>query len=111
MIEKSEYCEICHESGTDDDCQTCEYRMPELMPVNIKAYTIWSKCYTQLKYAAFGSGMGAVVSIPTGLDYNAVKLVADLLDIELSPGDFLKIQVLEKMEIKHRGEILKSGSN
>ena len=55
--------------------------------------------------------MGAVVSIPTGLDYNAVKLVADLLDIELSPGDFLKIQVLEKMEIKHRGEILNSGSN
>ena len=85
--------------------------MPELMPVNVKAYTIWSKCYTQLKYAAFGNGMGAVVSIPTGLDYNAVKLVADLLDIEMAPGDFLKIQVLEKMEIKHRGEILNSGSN
>lgn len=52
--------------------------------------------------------MGGSVPLPMGLDYNAVKVVADMLDIEPSPGDFAKIQKLERYELNRMREMIKN---
>lgn len=81
--------------------------MPELSPLNVVAYTLWAHCYTQWRYSSAG-GMGGSVPLPMGLDYNAVKVVADMLDIEPSPGDFAKIQKLERYELNRMREMIKN---
>lgn len=93
-MNKASYCQTCKDLGKDDDCETCDYHMPELSPLNMVAYTLWARCYTQWRYGSVG-GMGGSAPVPMGLDYNAVAVAADMLDIEPSPGDFHKIQCLE----------------
>lgn len=109
-MNKASYCQTCHDLGKDDDCETCDYRMPEIAPLNMKAYTVWSRSYTQWRYGSIG-GMGGAAPVPMGLDYNAVFAVARMLDIELSPGDFIKIQKLERFELNRMREMVKDGGN
>ena len=55
--------------------------------------------------------MGSAAPVPMGLDYNAVAVAARMLDIEPSPGDFIKIQCLERYELKRMREMIKDGGH
>lgn len=55
--------------------------------------------------------MAGSISVPAGLDYNAVKIVTEQLDIDLSPGDFQKIQLLERLELERIKRSVENGYN
>jgi hypothetical protein len=57
---------------------------------NMDAWNLWQASITQWRV----SGMGVV-----GLDYVALKIVADTMGIELIPILLRKIQVLERVEL------------
>lgn len=49
--------------------------------------------------------------MPMGLDYSAVKVAAEMLDIDPSPGDFAKIQKLERFELNRMREMMRNGEH
>lgn len=61
--------------------------MPDLMPENIDAMELWDDVNTQWR----AGGMGIV-----GLDYGELRRRAKELDIDLSPGMWRKIKMLER---------------
>lgn len=107
--EKADYCTMCRDLGKDDHCQTCEDRQPELWLENEEAFALWVNVQTQWRYSSFGPGMGGSVPIICGLDYTAVRVVADTMDIEFSPGLLHKIQALEQLELERMRESLADG--
>ena len=44
-------------------------------------------------------GMGAIGSMPMGLDYNVLPIVAKTLNIDVTPATLYKIQALEFFEV------------
>lgn len=84
--------------------------MPALSPLNVVAYTLWAHVYTQWRYGSVG-GMGGSVPMPMGLDYSAVKVAAEMLDIDPSPGDFAKIQKLERFELNRMRGMMRNGEH
>ncbi|MHC1758325.1 MAG: DUF1799 domain-containing protein [Negativicutes bacterium] len=61
------------------------------MPGNYAVWDLWRKTYTQWR----ATEMGVV-----GLDYGAVKIVADACGYELTATLLKKIQILEQSELE-----------
>lgn len=57
------------------------------LPVSLRgAYRLWQSCLSQLR---------VIGETPIGLDYNAVSLVAKLIDVDLDEYTFEGLQVAE----------------
>lgn len=93
-------CRDLHEQeGTKPPCKGCERHKPCLQIGNREAWALWSRCQTQIKYA----GMTGVC---VGIDYIAMKLIAETLGIEFTEKLLNKIQTLESILVK---EVNKNG--
>lgn len=76
-------------------CATCEGRCPDLFYANRLIWQIWILVNTQWR-VTFGS--------LTGLDYVALKVVTDALDIDLSPGILHSIKALEMWTLDYQSK-------
>lgn len=76
-------------------CATCEGRCPDLYYANRLIWQIWILVNTQWR-VTFGS--------ITGLDYVALKVVTDALDIDLSPGILHSIKALEMWTLDYQSK-------
>lgn len=88
----------------DTDCADCQYKRPRLEAENYTVWRLWDAIRTQWR-TSFG---GAV-----GLDFIAVKAIADVLDIELTPNLLKKLAKLEAMNLDKwakKSEVKTSGS-
>lgn len=74
------------------------------MPNNRDIWLLWANVNTQWRIA----GMEGT---PIGLDYNAVKIVAETLDIELTPANLHKLQALENATLSKHVAAAKGGLN
>lgn len=87
----------CQEARGAGCCSTCEQRAPVLDPVNYDVWDLWSSVLTQWRSVA---GMDRIVFL--GLDYQAVAVVAEALDIEITPAILNKLRLLESKAMAHR---------
>lgn len=78
----------CIKNNPTLSCATCADRRPDIWANNRDVWLLWAKVHTQWRIA----GMDGV---PIGLDYNAVKIVAETLDIVITPANLTKLQALE----------------
>lgn len=62
----------------------------EIFPANQPALDLFLSCQTQ--WRAFGVGVSIIW---LGLDYQAVRVAADLMGIEISPALFADLRVME----------------
>ena len=76
-------CQAC----INKDCPQCVNACPELLPENDEALELWRASGSQWR----AGGMGVI-----GLDYPAVFLVADKLDIDVDHVMLHKIQAMEQ---------------
>lgn len=103
VLKRQEYCISCRQAKLDTDCQTCEYKQPQIMEENRQAWRLWNAVKTQWR-----TGVGGIV----GLDYTALKMVAKMLDIKMNPCMLIKISELERItmeEFSRRMEVNKNG--
>ena len=99
MTTRSKYCEtMCGGYGTGD-CDGCPDRPPKLMSENRDALILWNASYTQWR-VCFGSVYG--------LDYPAVKSIAEGLDRKIYPAMIRKMKRLEFHELKRFAEEAKT---
>jgi len=84
---------------TQADCEKCEFKRPELWEENREAWELWLAIRTQWRTRVIGVGMGAIGSMPMGLDYNVLPIVAKTLNIDVTPATLYKIQALEFFEV------------
>ena len=80
------YCESCRLAASQTECKDCQDHCPALMAENVAAWRLWGRVNTQWRV-----GVGGVY----GLDYNAVAVVAEIYGLEITPGLFEKLRVLE----------------
>lgn len=73
------------------DCNSCPNQCPELNQDNLPAWELWATVQTQWR-----TDMGQLV----GLDYNALYLVAESLNIRMTPGNLQRIKSLETAQIQ-----------
>ena len=78
------------------DCNTCEYRQPELDQANYDVWYLYQAVCTQWRTLAY---VGR-----TGLDYNAVYAVADTLGIDITPAVLEKLRAIEMEELVRQKE-------
>jgi hypothetical protein len=82
---RREYCEACR-ATIHADCSQCEFRPLDLAPHDAVVWTVWCAAGTQWR-----SGPGGIL----GLDYPAVRLVAEALGFDWTPGLLRGLQLLE----------------
>lgn len=75
-------CQRSHKNKSP--CKACP--RPVLYDTNVDAFNLFTACLTQFRYGFNGA---------TGLDYVAVKSVAETLEIEYSESVFFKVRVME----------------
>ncbi len=68
------------------DCTKCSERQPRLLRENVDAWKLWLAMQTQWRIGFNGR---------TGLDYNAMYLVANTLNTVINQDMLAKIQALE----------------
>ncbi len=73
------------------DCEHCPDRPPRLMPENYDVWALWNASCTQWR-VCFGGVYG--------LDYTAVKSIADGMGVEMNPALIQKIKRLESYELE-----------
>lgn len=76
-------------------CANCEAKCPDLMYSNELIWRIWILVNTQWRVTFGGI---------TGLDYNALKVVADALDVPLTPGILQAIKALEMWTLDYQSK-------
>lgn len=69
-------------------CKACP--RPPLFSVNWDAFKLFMKCRSQFRYSFNG---------PTGLDYNAVKIVADSMQLKLTEEVMDKLRIMEEAHL------------
>lgn len=69
------------------DCNDCNFKQPDLFPENRMAWELWLKVQNQYRTS------GPVI---LGLDFVAVKIIADIHGIRLTPGIFEKLKAMER---------------
>lgn len=89
-------CQRTH--GYSPACEACP--RPVLYQINIEAFELFQACLTQFRYSMNG---------PTGLDYSAVKSVAEILDVELNKEMFSKILLMENEYLILIGKVQENG--
>ncbi len=72
-------------------CAGCEHEPPALMDENQEAWYLWRHVQTQLRVS-----FGGIV----GVDYTAVRHVAEMLGIEMDTAMLHKMQALEAVLLK-----------
>lgn len=100
-MERQEYCQACREMPGQTECETCEWKCPELWETNEDAWYVWVNTQSQWRV-----GMGGVV----GLDYTALEFVARTLNTEITPALLKKIRVLEAYMLGRVGKEETHGS-
>ena len=94
--ERVEYCAACCQRHTDEPpCEGCEWRRPELLPANDDALELWLEIRTQWRTSMAGM---------VGLDYTALHLEAERLDLPLSRDLTRKIKALEAWTLRQQAE-------
>lgn len=76
-------------------CSKCKARCPDLLYANELIWQIWILVNTQWR-VTFGS--------ITGLDYNALKIVTEALDVPLTPGILQAIKALEMWTLDYQSK-------
>ena len=76
-------------------CSECKSRCPDLMYANELIWQIWILVNTQWRVT-----FGAMI----GLDYNALKVVTDTLDVTLTPGILQAIKALEMWTLDYQAK-------
>ena len=79
------------QEGKHPPCVGCEYERPPLMDENREAWLLWRHTQTQLRTSFAGV---------VGLDYGALRQVAEVLGITLDLAMLHKIQALEGLLLK-----------
>ncbi|MDU2063781.1 MAG: DUF1799 domain-containing protein [Sporomusaceae bacterium] len=110
VVDKSEYCRACKDLEDTDqtDCDECEYKSPGVWWENKTAWQLWIAVRTQWRTGIIGAA-GMMTPCPTGLDYPAVYATAKILEIDVTPALFHKLQALEIFELKRVKEGANSG--
>ena len=92
--EKRDYCRDCQygfrKKAESAPWSTCEWEAPELIPENTEALSFWLEIQTQWRVGMSG---------PTGLDYPALYLEAERLEVDLSNCLMKKIKALERQTL------------
>lgn len=76
-------------------CYNCEAKCPDLFYANELIWQIWILVNTQWRVT-----FGAI----TGLDYNALKIVTEALDVPLTPGILQAIKALEMWTLDYQSK-------
>lgn len=76
-------------------CYNCEAKCPDLFYANELIWQIWILVNTQWR-VTFGT--------ITGLDYNALKIVMEALDVSLTPGILQAIKALEMWTLDYQSK-------
>ena len=79
------------QEGHEPPCSGCEYERPALMDGNRETWMLWRHTQTQLRTSFVGV---------VGLDYTAMRQVAEVLGIALDLAMLHKIQALEGLLLK-----------
>ena len=79
------------QEGQEPPCSGCEYDRPTLMDGNRETWMLWRHTQTQLRTSFAGV---------VGLDYTAMRQVAEVLGIALDLAMLHKIQALERLLLK-----------
>ncbi len=72
------------------------------MPGNLEVWELWQSVATQWRASGFGL---------IGLDYPAVRYVANLLGVTIDDAVLLKIQLLESLTLTNQMETAKKASS
>ena len=75
--------------NTDLDCDQCQARCPELLDGNLDVWRLLQAGITQMRVSAMGGTIG--------FDYVALKLLADTIGIDVSPGLWTKVRAVENV--------------
>ncbi|MFI3270568.1 MAG: DUF1799 domain-containing protein [Pseudomonadota bacterium] len=84
------------------DCTKCSERQPRLLRENVDAWRLWLALQTQWRIGFNGR---------TGLDYNAMYLVANTLNTVINPEMLGKIQALEFATLSYQDEQAKQSAS
>ena len=102
---RTEYCTSCLRSQIrakkELRCPTCEYRRPDLLPDNEEVWELWAAVSSQWR-----TTFGGLV----GLDFGAVREIANLLDVDLTRDIFEKLRTLELATLERQGKSRKEGT-
>lgn len=86
------------------ECSACPWTQdaPQLAPQCNDAWTLWLDVQTQWRVGGFG--------VRTGLDMTAVRAVAEILEIELTPVTYrllrgLELHMLSKSAAESKDEL------
>lgn len=82
---------MSRQQGYEPSCSTCDYRCPELLRENEDAWELWALSSTQWRATAFGL---------IGLDYGAMFKLAEVYQIDVDPGLFAKVKMLEISQLE-----------
>lgn len=95
----SAFCDTCRrtqaQTGKITDCGTCEGRCPDLAPENADAWGLLIAAQTQMRTG----GLGVL-----GFDYLAIRYVASVTGVDVTPGILRKIQAVERHILNKQGK-------
>ena len=89
--DRAAYCKDCQKVKPGLNCAGCEHAAPRLWPELAPLADLWVQVQSQWKTNGFG---------PTGMDWHAVREIADLLGLDLTPADFRRLKSLEDDTLK-----------
>jgi len=100
--EKRKYCETCLEAANQNnkerDCESCSYRMPDLLPENEPLFDCFILCETQLRTSAVGA---------FALDWGVIVRVAEDLGIKTDLHFYTLLGTFERALLQGIGGIEK----
>lgn len=88
----------CRQERSTTSCIGCEYERPVLDHDNFEVWALWGYVQTQWRVVV-GERL-----LYIGLDYNAVKILADALGIDLEPATLNKLRLLEREFLAKRNK-------
>ena len=96
---RRDYCQACRAVGRDE-CDDCDFAMPEIYEENLEAWQVYTACTTQWRYVG---DLGVVA----GLDYTAVESVMRMLGVEDQADCFWRVRVMESVGLELMNEEVK----
>jgi hypothetical protein len=76
-------------------CEGCDLQRPDILAENVDAWDLWENVQSQWRASGFGL---------IGLDYLAVRMVAELIGIKMDEGILQKLQLLEALTLNKLAE-------
>lgn len=94
----STFCDTCRrthdQTGKTLNCAECEGRCPDLLPYNEEAWDLLIAGQTQMRTG----GLGVI-----GFDYLAIRYVASVIGVDITPSILRKVQAVERHILKKQG--------